>query len=116
MNPINNIILSINYIIIVMIKKIIFILLIFGIVYWIFGSGSYDVVEGLDSFNGRMAVDNQYMYDSLFNSTVGYNSDYIGDSEDLLETGWSKCKKECMGHCVEFGLSGFATCFQPLNT
>lgn len=65
------------------------------------------------SFNGRMAIDDQYFYDKLFDDVVYYPNEYEGDYNlnDVKATGWEKCKQECPGHCVEYGLHGVSYCF-----
>lgn len=76
-----------------------------------------DMVEGLNTFNGRMAIDDQYFYDKLFDDVYYYPNDYEKNYErgeeigKLVKTGWTKCKEECPGHCVEFGVSGRSYCF-----
>lgn len=65
------------------------------------------------TFNGRMAIDDQYFYDKLFDDVVYYPNEYATDYNlgDLLATGWQKCKMECKGHCVEYNISGNSYCF-----
>jgi hypothetical protein len=65
------------------------------------------------SFNGRMAVDDQYFYDKLFDDVVYYPNEYGKDLDlgELLSTGWERCKMECPGHCVEYGIGGATSCF-----
>jgi len=65
------------------------------------------------TFNGRMAIDDQYFYDKLFDDVVYYPNEYENDYNlnDILSTGWEKCKMECTGHCVEYGLTSNAYCF-----
>ncbi len=65
-----------------------------------------DLIEGLDSFNGRMAIDDQYFYDKVFDDVFYYAND-----EDGWVTGWDLCKLQCGGHCVEYGPSGNSYCF-----
>lgn len=67
-------------------------------------------------FNGRMAIDDQYFYDKLFDNVVYYPNEYNNDYElnDITSTGIEKCKKECQGNCVEFGQSSIAYCFNPI--
>jgi len=75
------------------------------------------MVEGLNTFNGRMAIDDQYFYDKLFDDVIYYPNEYDKDYKrgeeigKLLQTGWVKCKTECPGHCVEYGVHGAAYCF-----
>lgn len=63
------------------------------------------------NFNGRMAIDDQYFYDKLFDDVVYYENDYDPDTFDLLNTGWNKCNMNCQGNCVEYFLSGASYCF-----
>ena len=64
-----------------------------------------------------MAIDDQYFYDKLFDDVVYYPNEYDQDYKTreeigkLVSTGWIRCKEECTGHCVEFGLSGASYCF-----
>ena len=75
------------------------------------------IVEGLNTFNGRMAVDDQYFYDKVFDDVTYYPNKYDKDYEtgeeigQLLMTGWQQCKLECPGNCMEYGLSGRTYCF-----
>lgn len=63
------------------------------------------------TFNGRMAIDDQYFYDKLFDDVVYYDNDYDYDTGDLIKTGWEKCKMQCSGNCVEYFVSGNSYCF-----
>jgi hypothetical protein len=65
------------------------------------------------TFNGRMATDDQYFYDKLFDDVVYYPNTYEEDSNlnNVVNTGWVKCKAECQGNCVEYGIGGTAFCF-----
>lgn len=78
-------------------------------------------VEHLNTFNGRMAIDDQYFYDKLFDDVVYYPNKYEKDYDTgeeigkLLETGWIRCLSECKGNCVEYGLTGHTYCFPKLN-
>jgi hypothetical protein len=63
------------------------------------------------TFNGRMAIDDQYFYDKLFDDVVYYDNDYDYDTGDLIKTGWDKCKMQCTGNCVEYFVSGNSYCF-----
>jgi len=63
-------------------------------------------VEGyLNTFNGRMVIDDQYFYDQLFDDVFYYPNEPDGT------TGWIRCKTECTGKCVEFGVTGNSYCF-----
>jgi len=94
------------------------ILIIIGfLIYYYYLSRKKDLVEGLNTFNGRMAIDDQYFYDQLFDDVIYYPNQYDKDYKTgeeigkLISTGWARCKEECPGHCVEFGLSGHSYCF-----
>jgi len=63
------------------------------------------VIEGLNTFAGRLSIDSQYFYDQIFDDVSYYPNDKDGT------TGWIKCKQQCPGHCIEFGVSGNAYCF-----
>ena len=67
------------------------------------------LIEGLDSFNGRMAIDDQYFYDKLFNDVKYYPNLYKDD--EFVEDGLVKCSSECPGNCVEYGQTGNSYCF-----
>lgn len=66
---------------------------------------SNNKLETFNTFVGRLAIDDQYFYDKLFDDVY-----YYPNENDWI-TGWSKCKTECPGHCVEFGITGNAYCF-----
>ena len=63
------------------------------------------------TFNGRMAIDDQYFYDKIFDNVTYYDNDYDYDTGDLIKTGWEKCTTGCSGNCVEYFVSGRAYCF-----
>lgn len=97
-----------------------YLLVIISIIIFIYLLIAYNEnnVEGfLSTFNGRMAVDDQYYYDKLFDNVIYYPNEYEKDYKTgeeigrLLKTGWTKCKEECTGNCVEFFVSGNAHCF-----
>jgi hypothetical protein len=73
--------------------------------------------EHIDTFNGDMATDNQYSYDNMFDNVTYYPNIYEQNFERseeigfLLSTGWEKCKKECKGNCIEYGVTGHSYCF-----
>lgn len=64
-----------------------------------------DLVEGLNTFVGRMAVDDQYFYDKTFDDVFYYPNEPDGVS------GWDRCNSECPGRCVEYGISGNSYCW-----
>jgi len=65
-------------------------------------------IEGLDTFNGRMMIDDQYFYDKVFDDVSYYPNEY---DEDKVYPGVYRCTMECPGNCVEYGVSGNAYCF-----
>ena len=73
-------------------------------------------VEGLDTFNGRMAVDDQYYYDQVFDDVIYYPNIYAGEKDTseefgkLLKTGWMTCIEKCPDKCIEFGVTGNSYC------
>ena len=75
------------------------------------------IVEGLNTFNGRMAIQDQYFFDKLFDDVIYYPNKYDKDYETgeeigkLIKTGWQECREKCPNHCVEFGISGNSYCF-----
>ena len=96
---------------------IIIILLIILIAIIIFKYKQSNVIEGLNTFNGRMAIDDQYFYDKVFDNVIYYHNVYKEDynsGEDigkLVKTGSQECKEKCVGNCVEFGITSNAYCF-----
>ncbi|ARF12344.1 hypothetical protein Klosneuvirus_5_14 [Klosneuvirus KNV1] len=62
------------------------------------------------TFNGRMAIDDQYFYDKLFDNTIYYPNKYAEDDNlnDVVKTGWDKCLEECKGKCIEYGVKPVA--------
>lgn len=95
----------------------ILILIILFIIWLLTVSQNNDMIEGLNTFNGRMAVDDQYFYDKLFDDVTYYPNEYDKDYDtkeeigQLITTGWIRCKEECPGHCIEFGVTGNSYCF-----
>jgi hypothetical protein len=75
------------------------------------------IIEGLNTFNGKMAIDDQYFYDKIFDDVTYYPNEYAKNYDTgeeigkLLITGWVKCRKNCKGNCIEYGLSGDTYCF-----
>ena len=106
-----------NYKIIITVIVIILLLLLFAFIFS--KNRNIVMIEGLNTFNGRMAIDDQYFYDKLFDDVVYYPNDYERDYErgeeigKLVKTGWVKCLEEVPpgGHCVEFGVSGASYLF-----
>jgi hypothetical protein len=95
---------------------IIFFLILGTIVYKSYSKNQ--TIEGLNTFNGRMAIDDQYFYDKLFDDVYYYPNEYESNYErgeeigKLIKTGWVRCKEECKhGHCVEYGPTGRSYCF-----
>lgn len=64
------------------------------------------LIEGLNTFNGRMAIDDQYFYDKVFDDVFYYEND-----PDNPDSGCITCKQECTGKCVEYGLTNSCYCF-----
>lgn len=84
-------------------KTIILMMLGIVLIYiWIAGPNR---VEGLNTFTGRMAVEDQYFYDKLFDDVYYYPN----ESDGTL--GITRCRQECPGHCVEYGIGGNSHCF-----
>lgn len=79
-----------------------------------------DNMEHLKTFNGRMAVDDQYFYDQVFDNVVYYPNRYVQPNKiarleeigKLIKKGMNECYEKCNGRCVEYGISGHAYCFQ----
>ena len=73
-----------------------------------------NVIEGLTTFNGEMAIDDQYFYDKTFDDVVYYPNQYIDNSEleNIVISGFEKCLTECNGTCVEYGITSNAYCFK----
>ena len=96
---------------------IIFVIFIILFVYFVY---KFSCVEGLNTFNGRMAIDDQYFYDKLFDNVDYYPNIYDKDYETgeevgkLLKTGWEDCNEKCKGQCVEYGVHGVSYCFLPV--
>lgn len=73
--------------------------------------GRPEVVEGmLNTFTGRLAVDDMDRYDALFDNVFYYpNTDPFAKN---MTTGWEQCVLENpTGHCVEYGPTGVAYAF-----
>lgn len=87
---------------------IIFTIIVVLFIFYKYAKNGCDVkrplIEGLFSFNGRMATDDQYFMDKLFDDVI-----YFPNTEE--STGWTRCKLVCPSHCLEFGLSGNAYCW-----
>lgn len=85
-------------------------LLIFvGIIFVIFILFYNNTIEGLQTMNNRMAVNQFYQYDSVFDNVI-----YFANTDN--STGWARCKLICPGSCVEYGVSGNSYCFLPETT
>lgn len=85
-------------------NKFLMILIVSSLLYLMI-SQKNDLVEGLNTFVGRMAVDDQYFYDKTFDDVFYYPNEPSGI------TGWDRCCKECPYRCVEYGVTGNASCF-----
>lgn len=72
------------------------------------------------AFNGKMSISDQYFYDKLFDNVVYYPNEYVKDESmaDLTLTGWDKCLQEngSNGNCIEFGVTGNAYFFAPIDS
>lgn len=74
-------------------------------------------VEGMYTFNGRMAENTQWFYDKLFDDVYYFPNRYEKPYESgeeigrLIETGYDHCCRECSGSCLEYGVNGEAYCF-----
>lgn len=61
------------------------------------------IIEGmLNTFTGRLAIDDQYFYDKMFDDVYYYPN---GSGGCFL------CKSSCSGHCVEYGPTNNCHCF-----
>ena len=84
-----------------------------------FGSKPYETEKKIytgtmnSTFNGRMAIDDQYFYDKLFDNVTYYPNKYDKNYElgDVIANGWELCKQDCPGNCVEYGQTGNSYCF-----
>lgn len=72
------------------------------------------MIEHLDTYNGRMSVDDQYFYDKLLEDVDYIPNKYVDDYalNDIEIRGIDKCQQTCPGLCVEFGITGHAYCFR----
>lgn len=85
---------------------IIIVILIF--IYWI--NSTNNNVEGfLQTFNGRAAIDDQYFFDKLYDDVVYYPNVFKDD--ELISTGWVDCLQNCVGNCIEDGMTSNAYCW-----
>lgn len=94
------------------------IIIILAIIIIIIIYRKFKLIEPLNTFNGRMAIDDQYFYDKIFDNVKYYPNEYEKDYKTgeeigkLVSTGWMNCNKECTGNCIEYGISGNTYCFQ----
>jgi hypothetical protein len=77
------------------------------IIYKLYKLNNGDVIEGLNTFNGRQAIQKDYFYDTLFDDVYYYPN----DEDPNGQLGMSKCLSECAGNCVEYGNSSNGYCF-----
>ena len=74
-------------------------------------------IEGLYTFNGRMAINDQWFVDKLFDDVYympnKYEQPYKTGEEigKLAQTGYDYCSQFCPGTCLEYGITGNAYCF-----
>lgn len=98
---------------------IISLLTIILIIFIIYNYNKKKRIEGLYTFNGRMAQDLQYQHDTLFDNVLYFPNTYAKSYESaeeigkLLETGWDRCNRECPGRCTEYGQTNIAYCWLP---
>lgn len=70
-------------------------------------------IEHLNTFNGRMSVNDQYFYDKLFDDVIYFPTIESNNWSDRPgSSGYSRCMLTCPGNCVEYGVSGNAYCFK----
>ena len=79
---------------------------LFILLYIIYKHNSKNCIEGLNTFVGRMAIDDQYYYDKTFDDVF-----YYPNLPDGSSTGWEECLKQCPGNCIEYGQTGHSYCF-----
>ncbi len=98
---------------------IVLLLTVILVVFIIYKYNKKELVEGLYTFNGRMAQDLQWYHDTIFDNVYYFPNTYAQPYETaeqsgkLLETGWDRCNRECPGRCMEFGQSGNSYCWLP---
>ncbi len=70
------------------------------------------------TFNGRIAIDDQYFSDRILDGTIYYPNEFDnGESMGrLVKRGIDKCLSECPGNCVEYGQTSNAWCFTPFRS
>jgi len=65
-------------------------------------------------------TDDKDFYDEIFENVIHYPNEYEKDNfteeniGKIIKLGIDKCKTECKGDCVEYGLTGHSYCFNPL--
>lgn len=89
---------------------IIVVVIILGIVGWrrIYGSRKVATEAFLSTFNGKMDINSQYFYDTLFDDVTYYPNDSDEDIDSGKGSfGCTKCRLNIPpgGHCVEYGLT-----------
>ena len=92
------------------------VLIIIVIIIFLYTYKKPNIVEGLYTFNGKMAINSMYFYDKLFQNVIYYPNIYnqkfdTGEAVGkLLKTGWQRCREDSLqgrvGHCVEYGPTG----------
>jgi hypothetical protein len=82
----------------------------------------FGIIEGLNTFNGKSAIDDQDLYDKLFENVIYYPNEYkknentLEEIGKLINTGWIKCLSKCDGYCIEYGITGNSYCFSKEKT
>jgi hypothetical protein len=64
-------------------------------------------------FNGRMAIDDQYFFDAVYDDVTYYSNIYADHDKlnQIQSSGMENCFRECPGYCVEVNVSSNAMCF-----
>ena len=74
-------------------------------------------LEGLRTFNSRLSIDDQYFHDRLLDNAIYFPNEYnhaYPRSEAIgypYKTGIMKCREQCPGQCMEYGVTGNAYCY-----
>ena len=88
----------------IIINKILLIILIIIIIITLYENYNRKI-EGLDTFNGRQAINDMYFYYKMFDDVTYYQN------KSDFEFGMDECIEKCIGYCVEYGITGNAYCF-----
>ena len=88
-------------------KNIFFLIIIFVLIYYC----SYKIENlEIDSTQKGDTKKIEILDDTLFNDVVTYHNDDDPYSENG-KIGLEKCLDNCIGNCVEFGVTGTTLCF-----